>query len=349
MLTIVTYHYVRDLAHSRYPNIKALSREHFEGQLRYIKSHYNVIGGEQLIAAVADGKELPDRALLLTFDDGYLDHFTEVLPLLHREGLPGCFFPSAKCILEHEVLDVNKLQFVLACVPDKERLANEVLALIADNQSAYELMSPSEYWEKFARANRFDPAEVVFCKSLLQRELPVSLRRSITKELFAKYVTDNEAAFSRELYMNSDQVAMLGRCGMYVGCHGYDHFWLNSLSRPEQEAEIDKALLFMASVGASVNRWIMCYPHGGYNDSLISVLESRRCAAGLTVDLGVADLAGHHPLKLPRIDTNDLPRAADSEPDSWLTRQLLRGASHALVYGAPLLILQDFADMGFSC
>jgi len=99
ILTIVMYHYVRDLRHSRYPEIKGLSKNGFEGQIQYIKRHYNVISGRTLIAAIVEGAPLPPRPLMLTFDDGYIDHFTEVFPVLDREHLPGCFFPPAKCIL----------------------------------------------------------------------------------------------------------------------------------------------------------------------------------------------------------------------------------------------------------
>src|SRR5437762_2601506 len=105
-ITIVAYHYVRDLRHSRYPEIKGLSKADFEEQIQYIKRHYNVISGLELMDAIVERTSLPPRPLILTFDDGYIDHFTEVFPVLDKEKLPGCFFPPAKCILEHKVLDV---------------------------------------------------------------------------------------------------------------------------------------------------------------------------------------------------------------------------------------------------
>ncbi len=39
-----------------------------------------------------------------------------------ENGLTGCFFPPAKAVTEHEVLDVNKIHFILAAVPDKRRI-----------------------------------------------------------------------------------------------------------------------------------------------------------------------------------------------------------------------------------
>ena len=320
VLTIVMYHYVRDLRHARYPEIKGLSKEDFEEQTQYIKKHYNVISGPELMDAIVEGAPLPPRPLILTFDDGYIDHFTEAFPVLDRENLPGCFFPPAKCILEHKVLDVNKIHFVLASTPEKRTLVEYIFKQIDENRSRYNLLTSAVYWEKLGTPSRFDPAEVIFCKRMLQRELPVELRQAIIDELFSRYVTTDEASFSRELYMTPDQLGMLHRHGMYVGSHGYDHFWLNTLSTQEQEREIDQSLAFLKSVGSDIRRWIMCYPYGAYNESLLSVLKSRNCIIGLTTEVGLARLGEHNPLILPRLDTNDLPKDSNAEVNEWTVK-----------------------------
>lgn len=320
VLTIIMYHYVRDLRCSRYPEIKGLSKDDFEEQIQYIKKHYNVISGPELMDAIVEGAPLPPHPLILTFDDGYIDHFTEVFPVLDRENLPGCFFPPAKYILEHKVLDVNKIHFVLASTPEKRTLVEYIFKRIDENRSRYNLLTSAAYWEKLGTPSRFDPAEVIFCKRMLQRELPVELRQAITDELFSRYVTTDEAAFSRELYITPDQLGMLSRHGMYVGSHGSDHFWLNTLSTQEQEREIDQSLAFLKSVGSDIRRWIMCYPYGAYNESLLSVLKSRNCIIGLTTEVGLARLGEHNPLILPRLDTNDLPKDSNAEVNKWTVK-----------------------------
>ena len=317
ILTIVMYHYVRDLQHSHYPQIKGLSKDDFKDQIQYIKKHYDVISGPELMAAIIEGAPLPPHPLLLTFDDGYTDHYTEVFPVLDRENLPGCFFPPAKCVLEHEVLDVNKIHFVLASVPETRILVEHIFKWIDENRVRYNLIAPAAYWEKLAKPNRFDPAEVIFCKRMLQRELPLELRQVFTDKLFRKYVTNDEASFSRELYMGVEQIRVLQRHGMYVGSHGWDHIWLNTFSAEQQEKEIDQSLMFLKSVGADVERWIMCYPYGAYDDSLLSVLKARNCTVGLTTDIGLASIHEISPLTLPRIDTNDLPKEADANANEW--------------------------------
>jgi peptidoglycan/xylan/chitin deacetylase (PgdA/CDA1 family) len=319
-LTIVMYHYVRDLARSRFPRIKGLDAADFTEQVGYIRSHYSVISGQQLVDAVSSGSPLPERPLLLTFDDGYTDHFDHVLRVLERERMTACFFPPGKCILEHKVLDVNKIHFILAAAPDIAILVDRINSFVDTKRADHQLPSPAEYWAGVAKPSRWDSADVVYCKRMLQRELPHFLRQDLVDRLFAEFVTSDEAAFAEELYMSPEQIVELRERGMFVGSHSYDHFWLNRLSPGEQESEIDRSLEFLASVGAPTTDWIMCYPYGGYDESLLSILRKRSCSVGLTTVVGLASLGTDDPLTLPRIDTNDLPLRADAPANDWTAK-----------------------------
>ena len=42
-VTVVMYHYVRDLKNSRYPNIKGLDIDKFKKQIKFFKENYNFI------------------------------------------------------------------------------------------------------------------------------------------------------------------------------------------------------------------------------------------------------------------------------------------------------------------
>jgi peptidoglycan/xylan/chitin deacetylase (PgdA/CDA1 family) len=307
-LTIVMYHYVRDLERSRFPAIKGLSLERFRRQLDHIQSHYTPISVDDLIEAQASPtNKLPENAILLTFDDGYSDHFLNVFPLLDARGIKGCFFPPAQAVLEHVVLDVNKIQFVLAAVPDAAKLLDEVFAAIDEFRSQYELRSRDEYLAAATEKHRYDVREVTVIKRLLQRELPESLRIAIVAHLFQKHVTADETAFAVELYMSLDQIECMRRHGMHIGSHGYTHAWMNHIPQTEQAIETERSLEFLKLVGTGNHYWTMCYPYGGFNDSLLQVLRGRSCSVGFTVEPRIADLNHDDPLTLPRIDTNDLP------------------------------------------
>jgi peptidoglycan/xylan/chitin deacetylase (PgdA/CDA1 family) len=301
------YHYVRDLNHSRFPAIKGLSVERFRRQLDHIQTQYTPITLEEVLETLSsDKKDLPPNPILLTFDDGYSDHFANVFPLLEARGIKGCFFPPAQAILEHKVLDVNKIQFTLAAVPDVGALLDQVFAMLAEFRSEHELKTREAYLSTTPE-HRYDNREVTSLKRILQHELPEPVRVEIVRRLFREHVTTDEAAFACELYMSVDQLACLRRHGMHVGSHGYSHAWLNHISPEAQAVEIDRSLDFLQKLDVRKDDWTMCYPYGGFNDSLLQLLRDRECRLGFSVEARIADLEADDRLTLPRLDTNDLP------------------------------------------
>jgi len=315
-VSIIMYHYVRELENSPYPDIKGLSVEKFRGQLEYILKHYQVISMEDIIAAITSNHNLPRNALLLTFDDGYIDHIDNVFPILNELGIQGSFFPSHKAVLGHTVLDINKIHFVL-CKADSSEIVKEMFSMLDELREEYKLMNNQYYVDKLAVSDRLDKKDVVFIKRMLQRDLPEVVKEKIVSHLFRKYVTEDEETFSRGLYMNIDQIRYLKERGMFIGSHGSNHCWLNTLDAESQEREIDLSLQFLQRVGMSTEDWVMCYPFGTYDDSLLSILKKKKCAIGLTTEVEIADLNKNHHLLLPRLDTVDLPMAKDATPNSW--------------------------------
>lgn len=314
-LTIVMYHYVRPLADSRYPELKALELDSFRGQLAHIDKHYHVVDMEQLIAAVGpDGEPLPENPLLLTFDDGYMDHFEHVLPLLSARGWQGSFFPPACSVVDRRVLDVNKLHFVLASVSDPEILVKYVYNAMDEARDHYGLEPNEAMFARLASDSRYDDPCTTFVKRALQRELPEEFRTTLVNKLFNRHVSSDEQDFAAELYMSEKELTGLLDAGMFIGSHGCQHYWLNSLDRQAQIEEVDNSLDFLERLGVSRQDWVMCYPYGGYDASLLGILRSRGCAIGLTTEVRVADIDSCDPLTLPRLDTNDLPTSDGTAP-----------------------------------
>ena len=318
-LTVVMYHYVRDLKYSRYPSIKGLDATLFKEQVAFLKKHYSFVTVEEVIAATQGIHKLPSHPVILTFDDAYIDHFTYVFPILKNEGVQGAFYAPVKAITQHKVLDVNKIHFILASTPEEKMssLLKEITLLLDKYREVYHLESFEFYYKKLAQLDRFDTKEVIFVKRLLQVELVEELRNIITTELFGKIVGVEEGTFSRELYMSEDQMKCMVSAGMHIGSHGYDHYWLGSLPKEKQEVEIKESLKFI-DIGGDIKHWTICYPYGNYNDDTITLLKENHCALGFTTEVKLADInnqMGDNVFKIPRLDTNDLPKDAKALPN----------------------------------
>ncbi|MDD9174925.1 polysaccharide deacetylase family protein [Aliivibrio sp. S2TY2] len=316
-LTVVMYHYVRNIKESRYPQIKGLELDLFIEQLEFFAKHYHVVTMEQVLAAKYQEIPLPDKALLLTFDDAYAEHFTHVYPILKKMNMQGSFYVPAKTVLEHKVLDVNKIHFILASVTNVHDLVLSLKAEIEVYQHEYNLNSFDDYFSEFAIESRFDNKEVIFIKRMLQHVLPEKLRNIISDKLFKNYVGMDEGAFCRELYMNKYQLEQLVRDGMHVGCHGYDHYWWNKLAPEALTDELEKSKEFLASLGCDMHNWTACYPYGSSSYDVVLELEKQGCSLAVTTEVRVADLDSDHALLIPRLDTNDLPKQKNAETNHW--------------------------------
>lgn len=305
-LTIVMYHYVRDFERSRYPDINGLAVEGFHRQLDHLGERHTIVRMEEVIAACDGTAQLPDDAALLTFDDGYAEHFDVVFPILHDRGLQGSFFPPVAPVRDGILLDVNRVHFILATADSVPDLAESIDRAVESSRDEFELETVADYRAEWAEPNRFDDAETIYVKRMLQTALPPELRERIARMLFAKYVTTDEAAFAAELYLSRDQAHLMVSSGMFFGSHGNSHRWLNRVERSTQVDEIEGSLAFLADIGMPVDdTWAMCYPYGGWNESLLDVLREHGCGLGLTTEVATADLDVHDRLTLPRYDTND--------------------------------------------
>jgi peptidoglycan/xylan/chitin deacetylase (PgdA/CDA1 family) len=90
---VLAYHHIAtpgnpDLA----PTVIDAYPPDFEAQMRYVAGHYNVVSSWDLVRALREGITLPPRALIITFDDGYMCFQDTAFPVLERLNLPVTLF-----------------------------------------------------------------------------------------------------------------------------------------------------------------------------------------------------------------------------------------------------------------
>lgn len=82
-LPIIMYHNV--LKSKALAGPYTVTPETVESDLAYIKAHgYTTIFASELANAVLTGQALPEKPIIITLDDGYLNNLTYVLPLLEK-------------------------------------------------------------------------------------------------------------------------------------------------------------------------------------------------------------------------------------------------------------------------
>ncbi len=86
------YHDVRDTEDTKFPgryNLKSfLNLEQFEKQVKFIAENYDIISPEDY-KFINFNDDNDHKFAILTFDDGLVDHYNNVLPILKIIVYPG--------------------------------------------------------------------------------------------------------------------------------------------------------------------------------------------------------------------------------------------------------------------
>lgn len=308
------YHVVRNPEETKFPHVKALRIDEFRGQVEYLERHYTFITVDHFLESIRDpgvAKDLPDNPVLLTFDDGYLDHYENVFPVLHEKKIEGMFFVPAGPIWHGRMLTPNAIQVVLSTCQDHAALVTAIDQVVADNQPMDGVETLAAYHARWLRADAYNTAQSGYVKRMLQTGLPEDLREPLVARLLREWVTSDERGLAEEYYCSAANLREMIAGGMYIGPHSVHHHWMNLLPRDRMELETRQSLDFMRELGAPDKDWVACYPYGGISDELVDVCVEHGAHCGFTVAGGVADVRAHDKMRLPRVDTDDLPKVCD--------------------------------------
>lgn len=257
-----------------------------------------------------DAEPLPARPILLTFDDGYADHFTYVRPALLERGARAVFFLPGQAVVERVPLDANLIQFVIASAPSTAVLEAEV----EDGLREAGLDEP--HLRRLRRDHRhpgqFDDARTAYVKRLLQFALPGSVRAPLLAALFHRYVSHDEMAFADDLYLTLDQAEGLLDDGFHLGGHGWSHRRLSQMTRAEIEEDLGRSLALLDQLDPFLGRVAFCYPYGDHSDDSAACLRRHDVRTAYTVESRILR-RDDMPLGLPRLDTNDVPGTTASD------------------------------------
>ncbi len=310
---IIMSHYVRPISGSRYPAIKGLETSSFIEQIDYLSGNgFHFIRMEELIAAYTENAGLPEKAVLLTFDDGYSDHYSQVFPVLDERGIQGAFFIPGEILEKRVLLPVNKIHFILASVQNHISLKNELLELLNKYRGTEFDVPENEYLiNLYEKPGRYDSAETAFIKKLLQTALPERLRDIIADELFKTYVGISKEALAAELYINRQQVSLMKRNGMFIGAHGYHHYRLANMELKEMRSDIEKGLDCLDE-WIDRDSWVMNYPYGSFNSEVEDTIRSLGAKMAITTEVALCDTKLYDAFHVPRLNTNDYPPISDN-------------------------------------
>ena len=112
------YHYVNE-----YAGAITLSRARFEEHCRVLAENgWRGVGLDEAEAFLVNGEPLPEKSVLFTFDDGFLDNYLYAMPLLHKYGHKGVMFAVSGRLEEGGAPRVPLSDVMGGTVPDMQEV-----------------------------------------------------------------------------------------------------------------------------------------------------------------------------------------------------------------------------------
>jgi len=112
-IPIFLYHHVQELPDTADSALRrwSLTSEKFEAQISWFVQHgFHTITMAQLTAHLKHGQPLPPNPVVLTFDDGWKEHYTVVFPILMKYNFVGTFFITTDSVGHSAFVSWKQLQ-----------------------------------------------------------------------------------------------------------------------------------------------------------------------------------------------------------------------------------------------
>jgi peptidoglycan/xylan/chitin deacetylase (PgdA/CDA1 family) len=231
-----------------------ISAEAFRSQLRLLKKHYNVISPEQLLGWIRQQESLPERAVVLTCDDGLLNHLTAVLPVLQEEELRCLFFVTGSSLSDkpemHWYTELYLMLKIVAIQDGPIQVQGITIPRITEN-----LKQRRSLWVKLVKVlSRMDDAER---RSFMDESAE---KLGLASEWRARYLED-PVLRNRFQSLRMPELRQLADAGMTIGAHTLTHPALSEQSPELARQEISSCRENLERIlGRPV--WAFAYPFG---------------------------------------------------------------------------------------
>lgn len=264
---ILCYHRITDESSLLSP--QCVSPEEFNKQVAYYFANYDIWPLPKVEKYLEEKVILHLDAIVLTFDDGYIDNFTHALPILKKFNVPATFYIASNPMIKRIPYWIDEMSSHLEALTPQTRLDS-----CPDDNLKYLL----HQFVKIPGEGKKRAAVAVFkhVKRMSKAEREVVI-------LYMARLSRGEAVENKVI--NIEQALQMQRDGHEIGAHSRSHPSLSSLDESECRIEIAGSIEDLNGHGLNVHSF--AYPFGELADVGIvapNILYSTKCRLGLTLE-----------------------------------------------------------------
>jgi len=278
----------------------------FSRQLDYFGNEFGFVTKDELKESLETG--VPAKGVILTFDDGFKDHFDYVLPELESRGLWGIFYIPMAPYINGRILDVHRIHLLLG------KYAGDVVQEALNEMLDEEMLSHAhidEFHSKTYKRQLGNTESVSYVKRVLNYFIDYRYRGMLIDKLMLHFF-DKDMYSLFDVYMTENELKLMNQRGMILGSHTVNHPVMSKISESAQEVEIIESFNKLEAIVGDVRIKTFCYPYGGFHSftkSTEEVLLKGGVEFSFNVeprDIDKVDLSiGKQ--SLPRFDCNQFP------------------------------------------
>jgi peptidoglycan/xylan/chitin deacetylase (PgdA/CDA1 family) len=315
---ILLYHRVADLRSD--PWSLGVTPSHFAEHLEVLQRYAYPMELRQLSQGLLNGN-LPDRSVLVTFDDGYADNLHNAKPVLERYNVPATFFLTTGYIGHEREFWWDELDRLLL----QPGTLPETLCLSVNGSTYRWMLGKAAYYDEgsFRRYQRWRAWEDApssrhsLYASLYELLYPLmeGERRKVLNELLL-WADAKPMVRPTHRSLSLEEVFALAQGELIeVGTHTVTHPALPTLPTASQWDEISESKDRLEEIlGRQV--YSFAYPHGSMSAQTVRLVREAgfTCACSCIAD--VTRLSSDH-FRLPRIEVANWDGEMFAKRLSW--------------------------------
>lgn len=264
-IVVLMYHRVAEPATDA--QLLSVTPQRFAGQMEHLRRHYPVLSVQELSQRWKSGR-FPRRAVVVTFDDGYMDNLQVAAPILDQLGIPAIVFITTGALatgmvfwwdeLENLLLRSPKLPLEL-CVRIETAVYRWNLGTAASISTQESLVYRT--WNVDERGDPTPRHRAYRELHRLLRPLAAPRREEVFQQLRVQ-AGSTAAGTQAPRGMTSEEVrALAGYRLMEVGAHTVTHPQLAALPTDMQQHELNESKRSLETLlGRAVTA--VAYPYG---------------------------------------------------------------------------------------
>lgn len=272
-----------------------VTRETFARHMQVLQRHFRALSLTEFQASLDRGSFEP-RSCLVTFDDGWIDTYTEAWPILRRYHIPAVVFLPSAYIGTGDVFWQERLGRLLHAIWGRARtdraFAEEARAALAATQ----LDGVLDFDERGLRGRIMDLVRARKADNSTDPAAPVRQLLPLVPDAF-----DQGAHIDR--FIDWDQAREMARDGVTFGAHGHTHRRLTTLAPDDVRMEVETSRAAVTS-GLSASAAAFAYPNGDSSETVAAVVASARFNVAFSTVRGRVDAAADR-LTLRRINIHE--------------------------------------------